>query len=55
MEGLDLVRYVMEIGRAIATSGGELGVYSAGVWGRGYVATYRRTLICAAVLRHRPP
>jgi hypothetical protein len=55
MEGPDIVRCVMEIGRGIATSGGELGVYSAGVWGRGYVATHRQTLISAAVLRHRPP
>jgi hypothetical protein len=55
MEGPDLVRCVMEIGRAIATSGDELGIYSADVWGRGCVATHRRTLIGAAVLRHRPP
>jgi hypothetical protein len=33
MEGPDLVRCVMEIGRGITTSGGELDVYSAGVWG----------------------
>jgi hypothetical protein len=55
MEGLDLVRCVMEIGRAIVTSGGELGVYSADIWGRGCVVTHRRTLISAAMLRHRPP
>jgi hypothetical protein len=55
MEGPDLVRCVMEIGRGIATSGGELGVYSAGVWGHGCVATHRWTLISAAVLWHRPP
>jgi hypothetical protein len=55
MEGPDLVRCVMEIGSGIATSGGKLGVYSAGVWGHGCVATHRQTLISAAVLRHRPP
>jgi hypothetical protein len=46
---------VMEIGHGIATSGGELGVYSTDVWGRGCVATHRWTLISAVVLRHRPP
>jgi hypothetical protein len=55
MEGPDLVRCVMEIGRGIATSGGELSFYSAGIWGHGCVAIHRRTLISAAVLQHRPP
>jgi hypothetical protein len=54
MEGLDLV--LRHGDRAcITTSGGELSVYSAGVWGRGCVATHRRTLISVVVLRHRPP
>jgi hypothetical protein len=55
MEGPDFVCCVMEIGRGIATSGGELGVYSADVWGHGCVATHRWTLISADVLRHLPP
>lgn len=55
MEGLDIVWRVVEIGRAVPTTGSELGIDSGGGWRGGRAVTSRRTLITVVVPRRRKP
>jgi hypothetical protein len=55
MEGLDIIRRVVEIGRAVPTTGSELGIDSGGSWQGGCAVTSRRTLITAVVPQRRTP